>query len=288
MGDNMLIAIVGPTGVGKTKLSVALAKKYNAIIINCDAVQVYQELNIGSAKVTEREKENIPHYLLDMVSPNETYTVYNYQKDIRQILDENKDKNMIIVGGTGLYLKAGLYDYEFKEEKNTNQYNELSDEEIYHLALKKDGNCPIHPHNRKRLIRFLNSDILESKGKNKPLYNAIYIGLTTDRENLYHIINKRVDQMIENGLITEAEELFKKYPDSKILNSAIGYKELKSFFSKEKSLEEVIDLIKKNSRHYAKRQYTWFNNQMQINWFNVNYDHFQITIDEVIHFIEKR
>lgn len=282
----MILAIVGPTGVGKTKLSIELAKTYNAIIVNCDAVQVYQELNIGSAKVTEKEKENIPHFLLDFVSPNEHYTVYNYQNDLRKILEENKDKNIILVGGTGLYLKAGLYDYEFKEETESNTYENLSNEELCHLAIQKDKNCSIHPNNRKRLVRFLNKEGKENITPSKPLYEAIYIGLTTDRENLYNIINKRVDIMFQNGLLEEARELFSKYPHSAILNNAIGYKELKKYFSNEISLEEAKELIKKNSRHYAKRQYTWFNNQMEIKWFDVNFNDFSKTSKEVVEYIE--
>lgn len=284
----MILAIVGPTGVGKTKLSIELAKTYNAIIVNCDAVQVYQELNIGSAKVTEKEKENIPHFLLDFVSPNEHYTVYNYQNDLRKILEKNKEKNIILVGGTGLYLKAGLYDYEFKEETESNTYENLSNEELYDLALQKDKNCRIHPNNRKRLVRFLNKEGKVENTSPKPLYKAIYIGLTTDRENLYNIINKRVDVMFQNGLLEEAETLFSKYPHSAILNSAIGYKELKKYFSNEIRLEEAKELIKKNSRHYAKRQYTWFNHQMEIKWFDVNFNNFSKTSKEVIEYVENQ
>ncbi len=281
----MILAIVGPTGVGKTKLSIELAKIYNAIIINCDAVQVYQNLNIGSAKVTEEEKENIPHFLLDFVSPNEHYTVYQYQKDLREILNKNKDKNIILVGGTGLYLKAGLYNYEFLEEKENNKYESLTNEELYHLALQKDKNCSIHMNNRKRLIRFLNKE-KEPTMPPKPLYDVIYIGLTTDRQNLYRIINNRVDKMIQNGLVEEAKNLFSKYPDSAILNSAIGYKELKKYFANEISLDGAVDLIKKNSRHYAKRQYTWFNHQMKVEWFDVNFDNFSKTIEKIVGYIE--
>lgn len=281
----MILAIVGPTGVGKTKLSVELAKKYNAIIINCDAVQVYKELNIGSAKVTEEEKEGIPHYLIDFVSPNDSYTVYDYQKDIRTILEKEKDKNIIIVGGTGLYLKAAMYDYKFKEESNNKTYDDLTNQEIYDLALKKDANCDIHPNNRKRLVRFLNKEGTENNSK--PLYHATYIGLTTNRENLYQKINSRVDKMIEQGLLEEAKTLFQKYPNSAILNNAIGYKELKKYIDNESDYNTAIEEIKKNSRHYAKRQYTWFNNQMDVNWFSVDYENFENTINEVILFLEK-
>lgn len=281
----MILAIVGPTGVGKTKLSVALAKKYNAIIVNCDAVQVYKELNIGSAKVTEEEKEGVPHYLIDFVNPNENYTVYDYQKDARAILEKEQIRNIIFVGGTGLYLKAALYDYQFVEESNQNNYDERTNEELYQLALQKNPDCTIHPNNRKRLIRFLNKT--KEPEKSKPLYDAIYIGLTTERECLYEKINSRVDKMLEEGLLEEAQTLFQKYPNAKILNNAIGYKELKKVQENQLSLAEAVEEIKKNSRHYAKRQYTWFNNQMHVNWFSVNYEDFTKTIEEVIDFIEQ-
>lgn len=285
----MIVCVVGPTGVGKTKLSIELAKRYKAIIISCDATQVYKELNIGSAKVTEREKENVPHYLIDFVSPNDTYTVYNYQKDIRELLDKYQDRNIIIVGGSGLYLKSALYNYEFREENNLNNtYDNLSNEELYNMALKKDKDMNIHINNRQRLIRFLNKENINETLELKPIYNATYIGLTTNRDNLYNIINKRVDKMINDGLINEVELLYQKYPDSKILHSAIGYKELIKYLDKEMTLEEATDLIKKNSRHYAKRQYTWFNNQMNITWFDVDYNNFNNTINDVIKYLEKK
>lgn len=283
----MILAIVGPTGVGKTKLSIELAKKYDAIIINCDAVQVYKELNIGSAKVTKNEMEGIAHYLIDFVSPSDNYTVFDYQKDARQLLNEYRNRNIIIVGGTGLYLKALLYDYKFLEETTNNTYDDKTNEELYSLALEKDSKCDIHPNNRKRLIRFLNRKN-EQNGKNNLLYDVICIGLTTDREILYQKINERVDKMFKCGLLEEAENLFFKYPSSSILNNAIGYKEIKLMLNDNISLEETIDLIKKNSRHYAKRQYTWFNNQMDTNWFSVDYENFNNTINEVINFIESK
>ena len=282
----MIICIVGPTGVGKTKMSVALAKKYNAIIINCDATQVYKELNIGSAKAIEEEKENIPHYLLDFKDITEEYTVYDYQIDARKIIAENKDKNIIFVGGTGLYLKAALYDYRFAEENEQDNFDSLTNEELYALCQKKNPKTTIHPNNRQRMIRFLNKrevDIVEPK----PLYKHLIIGLTTSRENLYNIINDRVDKMLNAGLLTEVESFYNKKIHTKPLLNAIGYKELYQYFSKEISLEEAVDLIKKNSRHYAKRQYTFFNNQLKVNWFDVNYDNFDLTIQEVEKFIKE-
>lgn len=284
----MILAIVGPTGVGKTKLSVELAKKYKAIIINSDAMQVYKGMDIGTAKITEEEKEGIPHYLFDIKDVEENYTVYDYQLDARKIIEENQDKNIIFVGGTGLYLKAALYSYEFSEEDTTtNEYEELSNEELYELAKEKDPNTMIHPNNRKRLVRFLNKKEINTE-KSTPLYKAIYIGLTCNREDLYDRINKRVDKMFEEGLLKEVRRFYDKNIESKALSTAIGYKELYAYFKGEIDLEEAKELIKKNSRHYAKRQYTWFNNQMDIKWFNVDFNDFNKTIEEVEKYIDER
>ena len=281
----MIIAVVGPTGVGKTKLSVELAKHYHGIIINCDAMQVYKGMDIGTAKITEKEKENIPHYLFDIKNVLENYTVYDYQVDARKILEENQDKNIIFVGGTGLYLKAALYSYEFsKEEKEINNYDELSNEELYALALKKDPHMDIHVNNRKRLVRFLNKEEINIP-PSKPLYNVIYIGLTCNRDVLYERINKRVDEMFEQGLLEEVKSFYDAGIDSKALKTAIGYKELYSYFDGDITLEEAKELIKKRSRNYAKRQYTWFNNQMNIKWFDVNFKDFNKTVEEVIKYI---
>lgn len=282
----MILCIVGPTAVGKTKLSVELAKKYNAVIINCDSTQVYKGMNIGTAKVTKNEKEGITHYLFDIVNVDTNYTVYDYQKDARKILEENKGKNIIFVGGTGLYLKAALYNYEFSEENNIKEeYNELSNEQLYNLSLKKDANMNIHQNNRKRLIRFLNKENVEVK-ECYPIYDAIYIGLTTNRETLYNRINDRTDKMFESGLIEEVKGFYDKKINTKALKTAIGYKELYKYFNNEISLEEAKELIKKNCRHYAKRQYTWFKNQMDIKWFEVDFSNFNNTIDKAIEYIE--
>ena len=282
----MIIAVVGPTGVGKTKMSIELAKKYNAAIVNCDAVQVYKFLNIGSAKVCEDEKEGIKHYLLDIKNPDDDYTVKNYQIDARKIIENNKDKNLIFCGGTGLYLCAALMDYRFYEdEESCENYDNLDNEELYKLALKKDKSCPIDRNNRVRLIRFLNKKNIEVVEPKLLYENVLFIGLTTDRENLYKIINKRVDLMFENGLLEEVKNLYKKYPNSRVLKSAIGYKEVIKYINNEITLEECIEEIKKLSRHYAKRQYTWFNNKMNIKWFDVDYNNFENTISNVKKYI---
>lgn len=282
----MILAIVGPTGVGKTKLSIELAKKYNAIIINCDAMQVYKDLNIGTAKIKESEKEGIKHYLFDIVSPDTFYTVCDYQKESRKIIEENSDKNIIFVGGTGLYLKASLYDYKFSSDNNSNDYANYSNEQLLSMCKEIDANCSIHVNNRVRLVRFLNRGT-KAVTNSKELYKSLIIGLTTDRDTLYKKIDARVDSMMDEGLEKEAKSLYCKWGETKALKTAIGYKELIMYFKGDVSLEEAIDNIKKNSRHYAKRQYTFFNHQLPVHWFNVNYEDFNETIDKVSKYVDE-
>ena len=281
----MILAIIGPTAVGKTKLSIELAKKYNAIIINCDAMQVYQGLDIGTAKATLEEQEGISHELLDFVPVTQNYTVYDYQKDARKLLEKYQGRNIIFVGGTGLYLKCALYDYRFYEETTTNSYDNLTNEELYNLALTKDKNMNIHPNNRKRLVRFLNKEVQEYV-EPKPLYDFKIIGLTTSRDILYDKINKRVDVMFQSGLLTEVKSFYDQGIHSKALETGIGYKELYQYFDNKITLDDAKELIKKNSRHYAKRQYTFFNHQLDVKWFNTNYEDFSKTINEVEDYIE--
>ena len=288
----MIIVITGPTAVGKTKLSIELAKKYNAQIINSDSVQVYKKMDIASAKVTNEEKEGIIHHLLDIKDYNENYTVYDYQKDARNIIDRllKENKNIILVGGTGLYIKAALYDYRFNEEEKTNDYEDLSNEELYNEIIKLNPESKVDKNNNRRLIRELinlKNNSLNNLGDNL-LYNDVYfIGLTTDRKILYDKINKRVDEMIKNGLIDEAKYFYNLDKNAKSLKTVIGYKELFKYFDNEISYEEATKLIKKNSRHYAKRQYTWFNNKMNITWFDVDFNNFNNTINEVEEYIKK-
>ena len=281
----MILAIVGPTGVGKTKLSIELAKKYNAIIINCDAMQVYKDLNIGTAKIKESEKEGIKHYLFDIVSPDTFYTVCDYQKESRKIIEENIAKNIIFVGGTGLYLKACLYDYQFSADNFNNDYANYSNAELLNMCKKIDASCSIHVNNRVRLIRFLNRGT-KPVTNSKELYKSLIIGLTTDRDTLYKKIDARVDSMLKEGLESEAESLYTKWGETKALKTAIGYKELITYFKGDISKEEAINNIKKNSRHYAKRQYTFFNHQLPVHWYNVNYENFNETIDKVSEYID--
>lgn len=288
-----ILVITGPTAVGKTKLSIELAKKYNGEIINADAVQVYKGLDIGSAKVTEEEKEGIPHYLLSIKEVDEDYTIYHYQKDCREKIKEIQDRGKIpiIVGGTGLYIKAALYDYKLTEEKEKDTYDNLTNEELYKKLTELDKDIIIDKNNRRRLIRAINyyKENNKSINKNKTdklLYDTLFIGLTTDRQILYNKINKRVDKMIENGLIDEVKSFYDKCVKTKPLLNAIGYKEVYSYLDGNISKEEMIEKIKQNSRHYAKRQYTFFNHQLKIKWFETDYNDFNNTIKEVESYID--
>ena len=289
---NKIIVIVGPTGIGKTKLSIELAKKLDAEIINGDSVAIYKKLDIGSAKPTIEERENIPHHLIDVKDVEEEYTVFDYQKDVREKIKEieSRNKRIIIVGGTGLYIKAALYDYNFTEGTTYNEYNDLSNEEI--LNKLKEHNLEKYPelNNRRRLVRLLNkleNNETISNNKDRLLYNIKVIGLTTSRDILYERINKRVDTMFNNGLLNEIESLKDKYKTSKILNSGIGYKEFNDYLFNNKSIEEVKEEIKLNSRRFAKRQYTFFRNQFNTKWYEVDLNNFDNTINEIYNDIKK-
>ena len=289
---NDIIVIVGPTGVGKTKLSIELAKRLDGEIINGDSVSIYKRLNIGSAKPTIEEMDGIKHHLIDIKDVDEEYTVYDYQKDSRKVIDEinNRGKRVIIVGGTGLYIKACLYNYKFSKEEEFNAYDELSNEEIYKRIKEYDKDIDVHINNRQRLVRLLNkinNNSSFTNNKDELLYPVKVIGLTSDRDIIYNRINNRVDDMIKNGLLDEINSLKDEYHNSRVLNSAIGYKEFYDYLFNNLDIDSVIEKIKKDSRRFAKRQYTFFNNQFDVEWFNVDFDNFNNTIDEVYNYIIK-
>lgn len=287
-----IIVIIGPTGVGKTKLSIELAKKLDAEIINGDSVAIYKELDIASAKPTVEEQENIIHHLLNIKTVEEEYSVFDYQQDVRKKIKEitSRNKRIIIVGGTGLYIKAALYNYIFAEKSVDNTYEELTNEQLYQKLISYDKTPSVHINNRKRIIRLVNK--YENKEeithkKDELLYPAKFIGLTTDRQLLYERINDRVDQMLKNNLLEEITNLKEKYPSSRILNTGIGYKEFYDYLYHEKSLDDVIKEIKQNSRRYAKRQYTFFHHQFPTTWYSVNFEDFSKTIEEIYQDITK-
>lgn len=290
---NKVIVITGPTAVGKTKLSIEIAKRYNGEIINADAVQVYKGLDIGSAKVGEDEKENIPHYLFDIKNVDEEYTIFHYQRDARRLIDDilKRGKVPILVGGTGLYIKAALYDYKLSEEKENTMYEDKTCEELYLELIKLDKDVVIDKNNRRRLVRAINyykenNKSINSNRTDKLLYDSIFIGLTTDRSLLYERINKRVDIMLEEGLLDEVKSFYERGLRTKPLLNGIGYKELYKYLDGDYSYEEAIEKIKQNSRHYAKRQYTFFNHQIPVVWFETDFEDFNNTIEKVSNYID--
>ena len=289
----MVIVITGPTATGKSDLGIYLAHKLNGEIINADSTQVYKGLDIATNKV--QDTEGIKHYLFNEKDLREDYTVFDYQKDARKIIDDilARGKVPILVGGTGLYINATLYDYKF-EDKANEEYEGVSNDELYKMLLEVDPNTNIHLNNRVRVISALNyykangKPYSEKEKDFKLLYDTIFIGLTTDRDILYYKINKRVDKMVQLGLVNEAREIYDLGIRSKAVMTPIGPKELFDYFDGKISLEEAIDLIKSKSRKYAKRQYTWFRNQMKLKWFETNYDNFSKTEEEVLKYIKEK
>lgn len=300
---NKVIVIVGPTGVGKTKLSIELAKKYNGEIINGDSMQVYKEMNIGTAKIKEEEKEEIPHHLFSILSFKESNSIYEFQTLVRNKIEEitSRNKLPIIVGGTGLYLKACLYDYEFKESNDNSEilkkYENYTNIELHEELKKVDPISAekIHFNNRRRVLRALeiylsnqeSKSNLEAKQEHKLLYDACFIGLTIDRKVLHHIQDLRVDKMIEEGLVEEVKYLLNNDEFLKSTASqAIGYKEFIPYFKDEITLEQAIEQIKIHTHQYAKRQYTFFNNQLNVNWIEVDLNNFNKTIETANNIID--
>lgn len=282
-----LIFIVGPTGVGKSKIAVKLAKKYNGEIISGDAFQIYNELNIGSAKISKDEMQGIKHYMINELSYKDSYSVKDFQQKARALIKDitSRGKLAIVCGGTGLYINSLLYDYKFNDEEVNEEYNlyldTLSNDELYMMLSKADFEAckSIHINNRKRIIRALlinHSGIKKSdniKNQTHELqYDAKIIGLTMDREKLYTKINERVDTMFSEGLSNELDILYYDGVFNLQSMQGIGYKEFKYYYSDEITLEIVKEEIKRNTRKFAKRQYTWFNNQMDVEWYDVNTD----------------
>jgi tRNA dimethylallyltransferase len=295
----MIIVIVGPTGVGKTALSIALAKHYNTEIISGDSVQVYQELNIGSAKIQESEMANIPHHMIDILLPNESFSVADYQTMVRTKINELHAKNItpILVGGTGFYIKSVLHDFSFDHAYRPKAFDDAFDE-ISNAALHDQLKAAdprsaktIHKNNRKRVLQALfrakqGVKRSEQDSQNNPVYDYIMIGLTLDRKTLYQRINQRVETMFEKGLLEEVQTLYQTYGETQSLE-AIGYKELIGHFQGYYDLETAKTLIKTKSRQYAKKQFTYFKNQFDVHWLTVDLDNFNKTVEQAVTVIEK-
>ncbi|SDP96718.1 tRNA dimethylallyltransferase [Litchfieldia salsa] len=297
--------LIGPTAVGKTKLSIELAKKLNAEIISGDSMQIYKEMDIGTAKITKEEMDGIPHHLIDIKEPTESYSVADFQKDVRCIIKEihNRGKLPMIVGGTGLYIQSIIYDYQFTDQASDQEYREILErrmeqegiDPLYEELKKIDPESAkrIHPNNTRRVIRALEihkttgktmSEYLETQ-KNELLYDVAMVGLTMDRDLLYDRINQRVDIMLKSGLLEEVEGLYKRGIQDVQSIQAIGYKEIYQYLEGQVSLESAIEQLKQNSRRYAKRQLTWFRNKMDVEWFEVSNKQFNDTLNEILKYI---
>lgn len=295
-----VLVVIGPTAVGKTKLSIQLAKRYNGEIISGDSMQVYKTLDIGTAKITKEEMDGVVHHLIDIKEPTEEFSVAEFQKLVREKIEEitSRGKLPIIVGGTGLYIQAVLQDYQFAESEKDMELRasleqlaaEIGGEQLHQKLAELDPKTAetIHPNNTRRVIRALEvyyttdqtvSEI-QSKQNQEEWYNSLIIGLTMDRELLYSRINQRVDLMMEQGLLEEVKGLF----DQQIYSQAvrgIGYKEIYDYLEGKATLEEAVEQVKQNSRRYAKRQLTWFRNKMDVKWFDLTASVMQSTDTEI-------
>lgn len=284
-----VIVICGPTASGKTELSIELAKKINGEIVSADSMQIYKDMDIGSAKISKQEMQGIKHYLIDIISPNKRYSVANYKQDAKNAIEKilNNGKVPIVVGGTGLYIDSLIYEIEYKDIKINEEYRKKLEkikekdgiEILYKKALEIDPEAmkKISSNDYKRITRIL--EIYEATGKNKTQqeaesrlneipYDYKVFAIDYNREKLYERINKRVDIMIEKGLIEEVRKLLTKYNEFPTAMQGLGYKEVKQYLDGELSKEEMIEKIKQESRRYAKRQFTWFRKNKQTIWIN--------------------
>lgn len=276
-----VVAIVGPTASGKTALSLELAKRLNGEIINGDSMQIYRDMSIGTAKIKPEEMAGIPHHLLDIKNPDEPFSVAEYQTLVREKIEEIKSRNKlpIIVGGTGLYIQAVLFDYRFSESQVDEKLRESLAEELkqhgpahmHAKLLELDPEADIHPNNTRRVLRAI--EILhgdeEKTDRNlalSPMYNEVIIGLDMPRDILYKRINHRVDLMMEAGLLEEVRSLRERGIRDVQSVQAIGYKELYAYLDGKLSLDDAVSQLKQNSRKYAKRQFTYFKNKLPIYW----------------------
>jgi len=291
-----VLVITGPTATGKSNLAIEYAKKFNGEIISCDSVQIYKQLNKGSAKISELEMDNIPHHLINVVNADKNFSVRDFQLMAQKLIDEiiARGKLPILTGGTGLYIKALIYDYHFPYEENSENedYSLLDTDTLWKQLQEVDplSAAAIHPNNRKRLIRAL--EIYRTSGQTKtqiikdqnrmPIYDAFTICCELARPVLHQRINQRVIHMVNQGLVQEIAELltFVRWDNQSM--QAIGYKEWKEYFENKISLEEVIQLIQTHTRQFAKRQFTWFKHQLPCKWVMMDSENELLKIEEEV------
>ena len=299
MLKSKLLILVGPTAIGKTALSIDIAKKFNAEIISGDSMQVYKGMDIGTGKIRRGEMDNVPHHMIDILNPDETFSVSDFQNQVEYLVKdiESRGKLPMIAGGTGHYIKALIEGYEFNDENQedidrlSKEFEALSDEALFAELDKIMPDSGIHPNNRKRIIRQLvkvNLDITEKKAyTQKPKYDTFLIGLTADRSVIYDRINKRVAEMFNTGLVEEVTGL-QNAGLSKTAGQAIGYKEFLPYFKGEAALSDVLERIQAHSRQYAKRQLTFFRNQLDVNWYDIAHSNTDIIFEDIYQFLQTK
>ena len=306
-----LVVIVGPTASGKTELSIEIAKKFNGEVISGDSMQVYKHMDIGTAKVTRDEMDGIPHHMIDILEPDESFSAYEFKKRAEACIEDiiNRGKLPIIAGGTGLYIQSLLYNYAFEDETvspekmqivhaqlaELEQYN---NEELHHYLASFDSESAenIHPNNRKRVLRAIEyylktKKLLSYRKKVQQFtenYDTLLIGIEMSRETLYFKINKRVDIMLGHGLFKEVQQLVEQGFETSQSMQAIGYKELVPVVKGNMKMDDAVEKLKQHSRQYAKRQLTWFKNKMNVHWLNKETMSLQMMLDEITTQINKR
>ena len=296
----MIIVITGPTGVGKTALSLEIAKQVDVEIISGDSMQIYRGMDIGTAKISKEAQNEVPHHMIDIIDPEQSFSVADYQKTVRSHIKDiqSRGKIPLIVGGTGFYIKSALHDFRFEGKASSDAFMKAHESmkpmELYNKlrALDKDAAKKIHPHNKKRVLRALEkaksgTPLSEEKRGDVPLYDYLLLTLTMERDLLYERINNRVDEMLEEGLLKEAKDIYER-DIAKTAKGAIGYKELFEYFDGSISLEEATERIKQNTRRFAKRQITYFKHQFDPYWFTVDPKAFEKTVKAALDLIDKK
>ncbi|PNZ12685.1 tRNA (adenosine(37)-N6)-dimethylallyltransferase MiaA [Staphylococcus simiae] len=299
-----IIAIVGPTASGKTELSIELAKRLNGEIISGDSMQVYKTMDIGTAKVTLEEMDGVPHHLIDILEPDDTFSAYDFKLRAEQLIEDITARGSvpIIAGGTGLYIQSLLYNYELEDEsisqeqldkvqQQLTQLSELDNAELhdYLASFDKVSANNIHPNNRQRVLRAIEyylktKKLLSNRKKVQQFtenYDTLLIGIEMSRKTLYSKINKRVDIMLDHGLFKEVQQLVDQGYESCQSMQAIGYKELIPVINGHMTLDDAVDKLKQHSRQYAKRQMTWFKNKMNVHWLDKENMTLQMMLDEI-------
>ena len=299
MQKSKLLILVGPTAIGKTALSIKIAKEFNAEIISGDSMQVYKGMDIGTGKITAEEMDGVPHHLIDILNPDETFSVSDFQNQVKALVKdiESRNKRVLIAGGTGHYIKALIDGYQFNDEDQedierlTHEFEKYSQEELYSKLLKIQPDTDIHPNNKKRIVRQLvkeKLDITEKKAyTQKKEYDTFLVGLSAERSVIYDRINQRVAEMFDSGLLEEVAAL-QKEGLSKTAAQAIGYKEFLPYFKGEAALTDVMERIQAHSRQYAKRQLTFFRNQLDVHWYDITHASTDIIFQDIYQFLQTK